>query len=244
VSSSPFVVAIFNAVLSSDVSDTLNVAPYTVINVVNNKNEVGLYFAAQGFEDISNAKIYGWSHLDPARYDKLPTPYFSIITKAAKRFNLPVSMLYGVMMTESRFDPYDISPANAIGLFQMIPSTGTEVAKYLKIDKFIPSQLLLPENSILFGAAYLHMLFEKFGDNPILVIAAYNAGPHQVTRWLKRKSFERNTDEWIEEIPFSETRKYVKLVLGRWILYARESGEKPPVLPKTIQSAHSLGFKY
>ncbi len=179
-----------------------------------------------------------WPHLSPNWGDHLPLPWEKIVRREAQAQNLPLPLLYAVMFSESFFEPNIISSASAIGLFQVIPPTGKEVADLLNRSDFLVSELLEPEISIKFGAAYLAKLARLFNNNWPLVIAGYNAGPHQVKRWIKnRKTFA--LDSWIEEIPFNETRHYVKRVLGRWVLYSRELGLPYPLYPKHLHPISS-----
>ncbi|MBU1241316.1 lytic transglycosylase domain-containing protein [Myxococcota bacterium] len=171
-----------------------------------------------------------WPHLAPRWGTYLPRPYLSQVRESAARHGVPAALLYGLMLSESHFEPFIVSHASALGLFQVIPPTGNEIATDLGHTQFHVGELLEPGIAIEFGAAYLAKLAKMFGGNWPLAIAAYNAGPHQVRRWLRRKK-PIAADEFIEEIPFGETRTYVKLVVGRWTLYARELGETAPSWP-------------
>lgn len=166
----------------------------------------------------------------------LPQPYAELVQKAAREFGLPKSLLWAVMQTESSFFPRVISGAGAVGLFQVIPPTGHEIARTLGREPFHAAQLLDPGTAVRFGAWYLRRLGDEFGENWALVAAAYNAGPHQVRRWVQRPE-PWPTDAWVETIPFDETRRYVKLVVGRMVLFARQTGEPPPALPPAILTA-------
>ncbi|MBU1070297.1 lytic transglycosylase domain-containing protein [Myxococcota bacterium] len=165
----------------------------------------------------------------------LPQPHLREIREAARRFSIPASLLWAIMQTESSFYPRVISRAGAIGLFQVIVPTGTQISTGLKRLPFHPGMLLEPGTAVEFGAWYLRHLADLFDDHWPLVAAAYNAGPHQVRRWLKRPA-AMATDAWVEEIPFEETRRYVKLVLGRTTLYARQIGDPPLVWPLSVPS--------
>lgn len=171
-----------------------------------------------------------WPHLAPFWGEMLPRPYEKTIRQISTTVGIPAGLLYAIMYSESNFEPFIISSAQAVGLFQIIPPTGMEISLKLGDRNFLPQQLLIPSVSIRYGATYLKFLADKFHNNWPLVVAAYNAGPHQVERWLKnRKGIEM--DRWVEEIPFNETRIYVKRVMGRWILYSRELGEQKPWWP-------------
>ncbi|MBN2724421.1 MAG: lytic transglycosylase domain-containing protein [Deltaproteobacteria bacterium] len=173
------------------------------------------------------ALYMNWPHFAPRWGKFLPVPYKNNLLNASAKFNIPMGLLLAVMYSESAFDPFIISHAQAMGLFQIIPQTGFEISINLGDSGFTPSELLVPEKSINYGAAYLAILARKFNRNWPLVVAAYNAGPHQVYRWTKNRG-DVNTDRWVEEIPFNETRIYVKRVIGRWVLYSRELGENRP----------------
>ncbi len=178
------------------------------------------------------------SDFPPARMEGglMPQPYEKWIQQAAADFRLPKSLLWAIMQTESSFFPRVISGAGAVGLFQVIPPTGNFIARALGTQPFHAAQLLEPETAVRFGAWYLRHLADAFGENWLLVAAAYNAGPHQVRRWLERPA-AWPSDAWVETIPFEETRRYVKLVIGRMVLFARQVGEPPPKLPSEIPNA-------
>ncbi len=179
------------------------------------------------------AAAQDWPVLQGAGRPFLPQPHQREIVEAARRFRVPAALLWAVMQTESSFHPRVISRASAIGLFQVIPPTGRQIAAALGRSPFHPGSLLVPATAVEFGAHYLRTLADEFGHHWPLVVAAYNGGPHQVRRWLKRPA-AMATDAWVEEIPFEETRRYVKLVLGRAVLYARQVGEPPPVWPLSV----------
>ena len=179
------------------------------------------------------AAVQDWPVLQGAGRPFLPQPHRHELLEAARRFEVPAALLWAVMQTESSFHPRVISRAGAVGLFQVIPPTGAEIAAGLGRPAFHPGALLEPATAAEFGAYYLGRLAREFDRHWPLVAAAYNAGPHQVRRWLKRPS-AMATDAWVEEIPFEETRRYVKLVLGRATLYARQIGEPPPAWPASV----------
>ena len=106
------------------------------------------------------------------------------------------------------------SSAGAIGLMQLMPATGTRVAQGYSAALLGAQHLTDPESNIRLGTCYLGQMAERFGGNPVLATAAYNAGPHRVDRWLPETG-QRDARVWIENIPFNETRKYVKRVLVR-----------------------------
>ena len=112
-----------------------------------------------------------------------------------------------------------VSTAGAIGLMQIIPPTGKATAKALGIGAFETSMLYKPRTNILIGMAYFKKVLDEFGGNATYAIASYNAGPHNVASW-KRRNGRLDDDEFVEEIPFLETRRYVKRVLRSYGVYA------------------------
>ncbi len=119
-------------------------------------------------------------------------------------------LLLALIREESHFDPVAVSPANAIGLTQIIPSTGKQIAKEMGL-RFSMSLLFDPVMNIKMGAYYLKKCLKIFGGEKILALAAYNAGPFAVQIWLSK--YGGRLDEFVELIPNSQARNYVKKVL-------------------------------
>ena len=123
------------------------------------------------------------------------------------------------MRAESGFDSKAFSPRGARGLMQIMPETGQWVAGQLGEQNFDPDQLFEPETSIKMGAWYIADLKKEFGNDPVLVLAAYNGGRGNVREWLSDvNNFGDSSD--IERIPFEETRLYVKKVLKYYRIYS------------------------
>ena len=110
-----------------------------------------------------------------------------------------------------------------------MPQTATNTAKKHNVPFESQSELFNPETNITLGAAYLGDMFKMFNSNPAYAAAAYNAGPHRVTKWLKARG-KLPLDIWIETIPFTETRKYVQSVLAYRVIYDRLEGRDPMLL--------------
>jgi len=140
-----------------------------------------------------------------------------------------------IMRQESNFDVGIISPAGARGLMQLMPGTARLVAHRLGEPT---SDLLLTTDSghnMRMGTAYLREMLEKFDQYVPLAAAAYNAGPHRVTQWLIDNGDPRTSSpdmvDWIEMIPFTETRNYVQRVLENVVVYqARRGGTLPAMM--------------
>ncbi len=129
-------------------------------------------------------------------------------------------LAYAVMRQESNFDPDAVSPAHAVGLMQLIPETARAVAAELRIP-YDEARLTQPSFNVALGTRYLGDLGEKFAHAPArlpLVVAAYNAGDDAVTRWLARVP-KMDIDEFVERIPYLETRAYVARVMANWAHY-------------------------
>ncbi len=110
------------------------------------------------------------------------------------------------------------SGAGAVGLMQLMPATGREVAREIRLPYAGVQTLTQPESNIRLGTSYLGSMAQRFDGNAVLATAAYNAGPHRVDRWLPH-SGSIDARVWIENIPFNETRKYVKRVLSAQAIF-------------------------
>lgn len=156
---------------------------------------------------------------------------------------VPPDLLQALMREESALDPVVVSQAGAIGLTQLMPATATAVARRLGIGPISPSSLTDPATNIRIGAAHLGELLARYGGQPALALAAYNAGSGAVRRWLEARG-TLELDEFVEEIPIDETRGYVKRVLRSFAAYRLLSGSPHPepldLLPRTLRGgAHS-----
>ena len=113
------------------------------------------------------------------------------------------------MREESGYRPAVVSTVGARGLLQIMPETGERLARDVGLPAFSAEDLFLPRINIRLGSTYLRQLLERFGGQKSAAIASYNAGPSAVARWLDPSVED---DEWIEAIPYDQTRAYVKLV--------------------------------
>ena len=129
------------------------------------------------------------------------------------------------MREESTFNPRAISRAGAVGLMQIMPKTGDFIAMKTRAGSVDREALLRPELNVRFGSWYLGYLARKFDNNLVLTIAGYNAGPKAVQRWVKKGPAE--LDEFVEEIPYSETRAYAKRVIKSYTVYLKSGGIDP-----------------
>ena len=148
-----------------------------------------------------------------------PRPYYSYVGKYSSRYGIPVNLIYGVMRQESRYNPVCYSSANAIGLMQIIPSTGYYIARQTGCYNFNPSMLYRKNINISFGSYYLKTLLNLFHYKKYLAIASYNAGPGAVAYWRNGLMKNYEMPLFIELIPFNQTRNYVKKVLANYYVY-------------------------
>ncbi|MDD5223826.1 MAG: transglycosylase SLT domain-containing protein [bacterium] len=137
----------------------------------------------------------------------------------ARQYGLDPNLILAVIREESRFAPQVLSPAGAVGLMQIMPKTGVDIARGLGQPGFSPASLSDPETSIEFGYYYLQKLSEQFQGNLAYTIGAYNAGPNKIREWLAAKP-RLDLFEFIEDIPYPETNGYVKKVLQNYLRYS------------------------
>lgn len=173
------------------------------------------------------AKRWGWyeraivTAAQGGQWDDLelrfPTPYRKQVTDNARRQQLDPSWVYGVMRQESAFMTDAKSSAGALGLMQLMPATADHTARLLDWPRRSTQDLLTPTDNIQLGSAYLRHILDNFRGNQMLATAAYNAGPGRVRQWLPDSTAP--ADQWVEAIPFTETRKYVQSVLSYAVIF-------------------------
>jgi len=147
-----------------------------------------------------------------------PRAYIKSVQKWSSKNSVPEEFVWSIMKQESQFKRDAISPVGALGLMQVMPMTGYKVSQILGLDDFNPQQLLEPDRALQIGSAYLSRLLKKFNGQGGLVAAAYNAGPHRADLWFSAFG-HLSIDEFVEHIPFAETRNYVKKVLNNQQIY-------------------------
>jgi soluble lytic murein transglycosylase len=147
-----------------------------------------------------------------------PRAFRDLIERHCRDTGVDPDLLQALMREESALDPNALSWAGALGLTQLMPYTAKGVARRLKIAKLTTARILDPEINIRIGSAYLSDLVKRFEGTYELALAGYNAGGGAVSRW-RRERPQLELDEWVEEIPISETRGYVKRVLRSYNAY-------------------------
>jgi len=149
-----------------------------------------------------------------------PLAYAKAIHVNAKIFNIDPYFVKGLIRQESLFNSQVQSRAGAIGLMQIMPETGRLLyANSKKSEPFNTTILFNPETNIQLGIQYIDQLNKRFKKNRTHILISYNAGPHNLKKWLKRFRHLQDPDVFIESIPYPETRKYVKKVLRNYGIY-------------------------
>jgi soluble lytic murein transglycosylase len=141
-----------------------------------------------------------------------PTAYDRSVERAARAHRVEPALVYAIMREESGYQPDAVSVVGARGLTQIMPDTGRRLADDLGATAFDPAELFVPERNLELGAFYLSQLLARFDGRMSAAIASYNAGPEAVARWLAADP-KGEDDEWVESIPYDQTRGYVKRVL-------------------------------
>lgn len=162
-----------------------------------------------------------------------PRPYAEPVRALEEQHGLPRGSLYALMRQESAFDPAARSPAEAVGLLQLIPPTASRVAQELSTT-YDPAALTSPEVSLKFGAFYYAKLVKMFQGSLVLASAGYNAGPKAASRWLETGA-DNDVDLWVARIPYDETRNYVARVAGNLARYQWLEGGDAAVTPLPLE---------
>jgi len=202
--------------------------------------------ALQGADDVTRvqaarlASAWGWHVQTVGMLNQLnltrdlsllyPLAYSREIEQGARFAGIPGPWIYGVMRQESLFLPTAVSKSQALGLLQLLLPTAQQVARKWQRPPPTREDLFVPSINVPLGAAYLRDQTDRFGGRYILTLAAYNAGPNAVARWLPAQP--RDADIWIENIPYNETRAYVQKIL--WHITAdgwRSSGQPQDASP-------------
>jgi len=196
------------------------------------------------------ASEWGWHDsaiLTVARssdYDDLqlrfPIDHSEDVERYASANQLDPGHVFAVIRTESAFNKDARSGAGAMGLMQLMPSTGRSTARKYSIPLASTKSLYDPEQNIRIGTAYLKQVMEQYEQNVVLASAAYNAGPQRVDKWLPEQR-KQPAESWIAAIPFNETRRYVQRILSYAAIYDWRmdrpvtplSKHMPDVLPKS-----------
>ena len=194
------------------------------------KAQLARYAFDNRWWDLSvQATIAGklWDHLE----ERFPLAYKDLFDRYTSGKDIPQSYAMAIARQESAWNPKVRSPVGASGLMQIMQGTATHTVKMFNIPGYSsPSQLLDPETNINIGTSYLQYVYQQFGNNRIFASAAYNAGPGRVRTWLGNSAGRIDAVAFVESIPFSETRGYVKNVLAYDAYYRYFMGQKDTLM--------------
>ncbi|MBM7422756.1 transglycosylase SLT domain-containing protein [Spongiibacter marinus] len=194
-------------------------------------------------EQIAAAQLaldWQWSHqaiataIQAGQWDDLslrfPTPYQTVFARIAEKENIDLKWIYAIARQESAFASDARSPVGARGLMQLMPGTARTLARQMGRPVPRGKELLEPDTNIEMGGFYLGQLLKRFNGNRILATAAYNAGPSRVERVLMRQDSNMPADIWIENLPYGETREYIKNVMAFSVVYGKKLQLSKPIL--------------
>ena len=192
-----------------------------VLRVANLDNLIGIKtLESLNWIDVPNSQKAEIAQLKqhPAYIHSLyPFHYWDLISNWSRDRKLSPALVIGLMRQESRFEAQIRSRSGAIGLMQIMPDTGSWIANKKGVNSY---NLDRPEDNINFGTWYLDYTHSRFGDNTMLAIASYNVGPGAIGRWVESRGLG-DPDEFVNNIPYDETRDYVSKVFGNYWNYLR-----------------------
>jgi len=197
------------------------------------------YFGGKkgGLHALGEAMVVGGIPLQAARFVRMvagdpggtwdarllrtafPFPYEEEIRRSAREAGLDPHFVAGLIRQESLFQASIRSHAGATGLMQIMPATGRGLARQMGIQGFRVEDLEHPETNLAMGTRYIAEQLRRYGGREADALAAYNAGPGRMNGWRTLPAY-RDPDLWVERIPFSETRGYVKAVTLNWSIYS------------------------
>ena len=185
----------------------------------------GQWALEQGWDDLAIETANYFSAWDQVAL-RFPNSFFKAFTKQASQLGLEHFELQAIARRESAFYTRAESAVGARGLMQLMPATARQVAKRIGVP-YRRAKLFDPEYNVLLGSHYYHRLLERFDGHRPKALAGYNAGPHRVDRWVNKAI---PVDQWIDSLPFKETREYVQAVLAYTVIYRARAGQIGPIL--------------
>lgn len=154
----------------------------------------------------------------PVWENLFPRPFWEELKRDSAANQLDPHLVASLIRQESEFNPAAISRANAMGLMQLLPSVGKGLAREMKIKHFSPDELLAANTNLLLGTRYFKHMVDHYDGQVEYALAAYNAGEDRVDDWRKNGNFA-DVEEFVESIPFTETREYVQAIMRNAALY-------------------------
>ena len=156
-----------------------------------------------------------------------PRGFPATIDAEARAHSIDAYYVMALIRQESLFRPGAVSPVGAVGLMQVMPATGAEIADSIGWPEFDPAILADPAVSLHFGSRYLEDQLTRFEGFWPAVLAAYNGGPHNVALWWEFPERSLDAELWIDRIPYKETRNYVKKIIAQYAAYRRLYADAP-----------------
>jgi soluble lytic murein transglycosylase len=169
-----------------------------------------------------------------------PRPYWQDVQRFATENNLDPSLVAALIRQESEFNPGAVSYANAYGLMQLLPKTGKTVARSVGMKHYTTAALLTPSTNIELGTRYFRDMTDQLGGIVEYALAAYNAGSDRVADWRDTGHY-RDIQEFVESIPFVQTRDYVQSIVRNAAIYRRLYGSGANTGAKTEAVAAKAG---
>jgi soluble lytic murein transglycosylase len=198
-------------------------------SIAGTDNGMRLYLSREYFKNRAYRRSLALATQLPASESerdlyRFPLAHWQTIQRIAQERELDPHLILALIRQESLFDVRARSPASALGLMQLLPSTASRVAARTGIPAPSHEKLLEPEVNLALGTQYLKDLLQRYSNNWFKAIAAYNAGEAAVDRWEK-EILTDDIEEFVERIPYSETRGYVKLVMRNHRIYKKLYGQ-------------------
>ncbi|MBI1396108.1 MAG: transglycosylase SLT domain-containing protein [Betaproteobacteria bacterium] len=163
---------------------------------------------------------------------RYPTPYEELLRASAREYDVDEAWVYGLVRQESRFNASARSSVGASGLMQLMPATARWIARQLGITQWRDAIADAPDANVNFGTYYLKRMLNQLDGSAVLASAAYNAGPRRAENW--RASVPLEGAIYIDTIPFTETRGYVRKVMANAVQYARRFGRHMETLTQRL----------
>ncbi len=188
------------------------------LGVGDNLNGIFMVSSLAWRDDPEDKRKYEQLKQTPLYWQAIyPFPYTQLITRWAQERQLNPLLVTGLVRQESRFQPKIESVVGAVGLMQVMPETAEWIGERTGKTSYT---LTVPEDNVEFGTWFLDFTHEQFDDNSLFAVASYNAGPGAVDGWIQEGGFA-NADEFVEKIPYPETKGYIDSVFGGYWNYLR-----------------------
>ncbi len=201
-------------------------ANWAVLEIVRVYQATGRHYRAMG---AAKRALPGYFTLElgelprPVWEALFPRLYWEDLKASAEENGLDPFLVAAIIRQESEFRADAVSRARAIGLMQLLPKTGRVLARQLKIKPYSTNRLMDPSLNLKLGTRYFRDRLDEFGGTAEYALAGYNAGPHRVHEWLGQGQY-RDIHEFVESIPFTETREYVQAIKRNVMVYRRLYG--------------------